>query len=239
GKERFFYSMLAGVGIFVAGAGFSVIEGVLSLLHPESGSSDFLLKYLILGGSLVLEGTSWARAVHQVRAEARALGRTALEHVRKTSDPTVKTVATEDSAAIVGLVIAFVGIALHQATGRPIFDAIASLAIGALLVVVAVALVADNKDFLIGQAAEPETREAIRSKVEGYPEVTGVLELMTEVLGPTELLVAARVDFSDSLTAAQVEDLSSRIEEDLHHDFPHVTQVFLDATRGEALPEDH
>jgi len=240
GKERFFYSLLAAVGIFVAGAGFSVVEGVLTILRPESGASsgsgDFLLKYAVLGASLLFEAVSWARSVIQLRAEARPHRRPVLEHWRKSVDPTVKTVAIEDSAAIVGLAFAFGGVAVHQVTGSSLPDAAASFAIGALLAVVAVVLITADKDLLIGQAAQPEVRRAIVALIESQPEVTAVVDLMTEVLGPRELLVAARVDIEDELSGAEVEEVSTRLEEDLHRAFPHVTQVFLDATRARARP---
>jgi divalent metal cation (Fe/Co/Zn/Cd) transporter len=159
-----------------------------------------------------------------------------LTHWRKSVDPTVKTVAVEDSAALVGLVLAFGGVAFHQVTGSSLPDAAASLAIGALLVVVAVTLIRADKDLLIGQAAQPEARRGIVALLESQPEVTAVVELMTEVLGPRELLVAARIDIDDELTGAQVEEVSTRLEQDLHRAFPRVTQVFLDATRAQARP---
>jgi len=233
GKERFFYSLLAGVGIFVAGAGFSVYEGVTSLLNPEAGG-DFVLKYAVLGASLLLEGVSWLRAMNQLRREARGAGQSVFRHMARSTDPTVKTVALEDSAAIVGLIVAFAGVALDQATGRSTFDAIASLAIGGLLFVVAIRLVRDNKDFLIGQAAEPEIRQAIEELLVAYPEVTSVIELLTQVMGPNELLVAVRIDFDDNLTGAQVEDVSARIDEELYQSFPQATHVFLHAAREKA-----
>lgn len=237
GKERFFYSLLAAVGIFVAGAGFSVMEGVLTIVHPgDSEGGSFLLKYAVLGASVLFEGTSLVRSVVQLRGEARPQGESVLTHWRRSVDPTVKTVAVEDSAAIVGLALAFGGVAVHQVTGSSLPDAAASLAIGCLLVVVAVVLIRADKGLLIGQAAQPDVRRAITALIESQPEVTAVVDLMTEVLGPRELLVAARVDIDDELTGAQVEEVSTRLEEDLHRAFPRVTQVFLDATRARSRP---
>ena len=237
GKERFFYALLAAVGIFVAGAGFSVMEGVLTILHPGgSEGGSFLLKYAVLGAAFLFEGTSLARSVIQLRGEARPRGQSVLTHWRKSVDPTVKTVAIEDSAALAGLALAFGGVALHQATGSSLPDGAASLAIGVLLVAVAMVLIRADKDLLIGQAAQPEVRRAIVSLLESQPEVTAVVELMTEVLGPRELLVAARVDIDDELTGAQVEEVSTRLEQDLRRVSPRITQVFLDATRAQARP---
>ncbi|MGI8752073.1 MAG: cation diffusion facilitator family transporter [Acidimicrobiales bacterium] len=232
GKEHFFYSLLAGVCIFVAGGTFSIVDGVVSLLHPETHSGSYTIKYGVLAGSVILEAVSWLRAARQLKRQARIKGRSLLQHVNRTTDPTVKTVAIEDSAALVGLGLAAVGIGLHQATGNAFYDAAASLAIGVLLMVVAVVLIHDSKGFLVGQAAEPAVRDGVRSMLEAYPEVTSVVELMTQIMGPHELLVAARVDIDDNLTGRQIEDVSTRIEGDLHHAYADVTQVFLDATRA-------
>ena len=201
----------------MAGAGFSVMEGVLTILHHgDSEGGSFLLKYAVLGAAFVFEGTfPLGRSVVQLRGEARPQGQNVLTHWRKSVDPTVKTVAVEDSAALVGLALAFGGVALHQVTGSSLPDAAASLAIGALLVMVAVILIRADKDLLIGQAAQPEVRRGIVALLESQPEVTAVVELMTEVLGPRELLVAARVDIDDEMTGGQVEKVSTRLERDL------------------------
>lgn len=234
GKERFFYALLAAVGIFVAGAGFSVIQGVQALLHPTTGpqsATALIVTYGVLAVSAVLEGVSWVRSVRQLRGEARPEGRSVVRQWQQTIDPTVKTVAVEDSAALIGVVLAFGGVAAHQATGSSMPEGVASLAIGALLVVVAVVMIRTNKDLLIGQAAQPGLRRAIVESLESRSEVTSVVELLTEILGPGELLVAARVDIADDLSGAQVEDISTELEQELHARFPSVTQVFLDATR--------
>jgi len=234
GKERFFYSLLAAVGIFVAGAGFSVIEGVQTILH---GSGDeggvFFLKYAVLGASFLLEGASLVRSVVQLRGEARPRRRTVFDHWRKSVDPTVKTVAVEDSAALVGLLLAFGGVIAHQVTGSSLPDGAASLAIGALLAVVAIILIRTDKDLLIGQAAQPEFRQGIEKLIASQPEVTAVVDLLTEVLSPNELLVAVRLDIDDDLTGGEVEEISTRIEKDLNQAYPEVTQVFLDATTAQ------
>ena len=239
GRDRFFYSLLAAVGIFVAGAGFSVIEGVQTIVGGAGHEGgDFLLKYAVLGASALLEGTSLVRSVIQLRGEARPRDRTVFDHWRKSVDPTVKTVAVEDSAALVGLALAFGGVAAHQATGSPLPDAAASLAIGVLLAAVAMILIRTDKDLLIGQAAQPELRAAIRELIASQAEVTAVVDLLTEVLGPREMLVAARVDIDDDLNGGEVEEISTRMERDLHQAFPQVTQVFLDATRAQARTRD-
>jgi cation diffusion facilitator family transporter len=158
GKERFFWSLLAAVGIFVSGAVFSIYEGVHGLLSGESEVPGYLLSYAVLLVSFVAEGTSWLKAVRQLRGEARAAGRGLIEHVRLSSDPTVKTVFSEDTAALIGLVLAALGLGLHQLTGQAYWDAGAAIAIGVLLAVVAYLLGRDTKEMLIGEAAPAPLR---------------------------------------------------------------------------------
>jgi cation diffusion facilitator family transporter len=234
GMERFFWSLLAAVGIFVSGAAFSVYQGVTGLLHPEHGESEVLLSYLVLGASFVAEGISWWTAVHQLRTESRAEGRGFFEHIRRSSDPTVKTVFSEDSAALIGLILAAAGIALHQVTGRSQWDAAAAISIGVLLAYVAFALGRDTKELLIGEAADPELRAHLWRELAAEPEVDAVVEVLTMQLGPDEVLVAARLDLADGLDSDGIERASARIDQALHQRHPEVTQVFLDATRASA-----
>jgi cation diffusion facilitator family transporter len=232
GKERFFWTLLAAVGIFVTGAGFSIFEGVSSLFEhrKEPSSNEFYLTYGILAFSLVLEGSSLIRALRQVKGEAESRGRTFLTHLRRSNDPTVKAVASEDGAAVVGIALAALGIGLHQATGSSAFDASASIVIGVVLAWVAYALGRDTKDLLIGEAADPELRLDIQHAVSQHPEVEAVLELLTMQLSPEEVLVAIRVDFSDDVDSGRIEAVSTEIEEELRRRYPSVRHVFLDAT---------
>ena len=234
GKERFFWSLLAAVGIFVTGAVFSIYEGVHGLLHESGEEAGYLLSYLVLAVSFVLEGTSWLRAVQQLRREAAARGRGMFEHVRVSSDPTVKTVFSEDSAALVGLVIAAGGLALHQVTGNAAYDAVAAILIGVLLAVVAYLLGRDTKELLIGEAAPAAARQALRQEIAEFENVDRVIEMRTMLVGPATLLVAARIDVDDSLAAADVEDLSDRIERELKERHPELSEVYLAVTHREA-----
>jgi cation diffusion facilitator family transporter len=230
GKERFFWSLLAAVGIFVSGAVFSIYEGVHGLLSGESEVAGYLLSYGVLFVSFLAEGTSWLKAVRQLRGEAGQAGRGLLEHVRLSSDPTVKTVFSEDTAALVGLVLAAAGLALHQVTGQAFWDATAAIAIGVLLAVVAYVLGRDTKEMLIGESAPAPVREGIRAALAGHPEVERVVEVRTMLLGPESLLVAARLDMDDALGAADVEDRTDEIASDLQERFPQVREVYLDVT---------
>lgn len=230
GKERFFWSLLAAVGIFVAGAMFAFFEGYRTLSEPQQGSPGFIAPYVALGFAAALEGTSWLRAVRQVSEEARAHGRGIIEYIRSSDDPTVKTVASEDSVALIGVLIAFMGILLHQLTTDAVYDGVASLLIGAMLVYVAFALARDNMSLLIGEAATPDVRRRLAEELRSFDEIDEVVDLQTMRIGTRRLLVAARLDFGQRLSSDQIEQLSTRIEQRLHDHFPQIDQIFLDAT---------
>jgi len=230
GKERFFWSFLAAVGIFVAGAGFSLYEGLRRIFGPPVEHGSYAAVYAVLGFALLADGASLVRAWRQTRGEARERGQRYVTYLRASRDPTTKTVLLEDSAAVVGVGLAFGGVALYQATGDQLYDGLASVAIGVLLVFVAVTLGRDTKDLLIGEAATPGEREAIRQIIESHPAVDRVLELLTMALAPDRLLVAARIDLADGRSADEIEHASSEIDRELRERIPAVWQVFLDAT---------
>jgi cation diffusion facilitator family transporter len=233
GKERFFWSLLAAVGIFVAGAGFSAVEAYRSFTTSEPTHGHYYpINYVVLAVAFVAEGVSWLRAVAQVRAEARAAARALAQHVRESSDPAVKTVASEDTAAMVGLVLAGAGLVLHQLTGVGAWEGVASALVAALLIVVAVALGRDSLGLLVGEAATPEVTDAIRGYLSECPAVDEVVDVMTMHIGANQLLLAARVDLADDLDSVAVEQASSDIDAEIQRRWPAVTEVFLDATRA-------
>jgi cation diffusion facilitator family transporter len=237
GKERFFWSFLAAVGIFVAGAGFSLYEGLSRVFGPAQESGSFGIAYGVLAFAFVAEGLSLARAWRHTRREAGERRQSHVDYVRASRDPTTKTVLFEDSAAVVGVVLALLGIALHQATGNQAYDGLASIAIAVLLAGVAVGLGRDTRALLIGEAATPEERQAIMEVLESHPAVDRVIELLTMALAPDRLLVAARVDLADGLDASDIERASSEIDRQLRERVPTVWQVFLDATPRSEAPE--
>jgi cation diffusion facilitator family transporter len=236
GQERFFWSLLAAVGILVLGGGFSLLEAYRSFTTSESTHGNyFLIAYVILGVSFAAEGTSFAKAVRQIRGEAAAAGRGIVAHIRLSSDPSVKTVATEDSAALVGLLLAFVGILLHQVTGSDLWEGVASLCIGLLLFGVAFALGNDVKGLLIGESADPRLRSEIAEYLQGYDDIDRVVDLLTMHMGADQILLAARVDLARRLSSDDVEALSAQIDGRLRERWPQVQYVFLDPT-GESEP---
>ena len=232
GQERYFWSLLAAFGIFIAGAGFSVFEGLLALSSKQSESP--LYAYVALAIAFVAEGTSFVRAFWQVREEARQRHEEVLSHVETSPDITVKVALFEDSAAMVGLILAALGVGLRQLTGSPVWDGGASIAIGVLLVAVAVKLGMDSKDLLIGRAASPEIQQLIREEIESRPGVDALLELLTMHMGPDSLIVAARIALSDELSADQTEDLAGDVDRRLSEKLPLDLHVFLDPTQAPA-----
>jgi cation diffusion facilitator family transporter len=195
GREAYVWSLLAALGLFVAGAAVSVTRGVQELITPER-ATNFVVGYVVLAFSFVLEGISFLRSVSQAKPTAELFDRDVIEEVMATSDPTLRAVFFEDSAALVGLVIAAVGLAAHQATGSSTPDAAGSILVGVLLAVVAIVLINRNRQFLVGEEADPLVRAAtIRALLE-MPEVARVTYLRLAVVGPRMLYVIGDVDLA-------------------------------------------
>jgi cation diffusion facilitator family transporter len=227
GQERYFWSLLAAFGIFVAGAGFSVFEGILSL---HSKTHNFVVAYVVLAVCAVAEGSSLIRATRQLRGEARRSDTELLDHVKTSPDTTVKAALFEDTAAVIGLALAASGLLLEQLTGSPVFDGAASIAIGVLLIVVAVRLGLDSRELLIGRAADPKLQQTIREEIERTPGVERLLSLQTMHVGPDSIIVAARVDLSNDARGDQVENLAEDIDRRLAERLPVTAHVFVDPT---------
>jgi cation diffusion facilitator family transporter len=234
GQERYFWSLLAAFGIFVAGGGFSIFEGLLSLSSTQKESP--LIAYGALAVSFIAEGTSFIRAFRQVRGEAKSSHTEVLDHVKASPDITVKVALFEDSAAMVGLVFAAVGVTMRELTGSAAWDGGASIAIGVLLIVVAVKLGMDSKDLLIGRAASPEMERVIREEIESQPGVDALLELRTMHMGPDAIIVGARVALNDDLRADQAEDLADEVDRALAEKLPVQAHVFIDPTQTREEP---
>jgi cation diffusion facilitator family transporter len=232
GAERFFWSLLAAIGIFLSGAVFSMYQAITAFTEPGGGSHSYTWSYAVLGVAFVAEGASWVRSVIQLRREAGEAERSFFEHLRRSRDPTVKTVFSEDAAALLGIGIAATAIGLHQATGDRAWDALGAALIAVLLTVVAFYLGRHNMALLTGQSADPELRQQLWTELMAVPEVDAVVELLTMHIGTDEILLATRLDLADGLTSDEIEDVSSQIARQISERHPEVTQVFLDATRA-------
>ena len=228
GKERFFWALIAAVSIFVSGAVFAAYEGIRTMFGEGEEQTLVWVAYAVLGGSFLLEGTSWIQAVRQLRSEARKDETTPMKWLRQTDDPTVKTVFYEDSAALIGLLLAFGGVGLHQLTGSAFWDGLASLLIAFLLTGVAYILGTSNKGLLIGRQADRRTVYQLRDALADRPEVETVVDLLTMMIGTDQILLCARLDFDDALDAASLERACADIDADLRSRFPDIAEVFLE-----------
>jgi len=226
GREAYVWSLLAAVGLFVVGAAVSIWRGITELLHGAEGAEDYRLAYLVLAIAFVLEGTSLLQALRQLRREAANLERDVLEYALRTSDPTVRAVFAEDSAALIGIAIAFLGILMHQLTGQTVWDAVGSILVGILLGGVAVLLIDRNRIFLTGEAGPPSIRDALVDRLASFPEVASVRFLRPEFIGPKRLFVIASVDLVgdavESSIARTLRDLEHRLEQ-----VPNVAEALL------------
>lgn len=208
------WSLLAALGLFVAGAAVSVTHGVQELYRPEP-ATDFIVGYVVLGVSFVLEGISFVRSVRQARPTAALLERDVIEQVMATSDPTLRAVFAEDGAALIGLVIAAAGLGAHQATGSAKPDAVGSILVGVLLGVIALYLINRNRQLLIGEEADPRIRAATIRALLADPEVARVTCLRLEIVGPRIVSVIGDVDLvgddDESHVAVRLRALEARI----------------------------
>ncbi|MFD3335240.1 cation diffusion facilitator family transporter [Streptomyces sp. NPDC058700] len=229
--ERYVWAMLAAVATFVGGAVFSVYDGIHTLTHGEE-LGDPLLSYVVLGVAFVLESFSLRTGIRQVKAEAERARAPFARYLRLTPDTTVKAVVLEDSAALAGLMLAAGGLLGGQITGSGVWDGVASILIGVLLVYVAWVLGRSNAELLIGRPLPREMRDAVREELRSVPHVVDVLDLTTLIQGPGEVLVAAKVDFRDVVSAAQVEQACELAESRLRERFPSIRRVYLDPTPG-------
>ncbi|MET0965554.1 MAG: cation diffusion facilitator family transporter [Nakamurella sp.] len=195
GREAYVWSLFAALGLFVAGSVVSIQHGISELFDPEP-ATDYLVGYIVLGISFLLEGFSFLQSVRQARREAGALHRDLLDHVLATSDPTLRAVFAEDAAALTGLLIATAGLGLHQLTGSPTPDAIGSILVGVLLGFVAVILINRNRRFLVGQEVSPAARSAALAALLSSSQIDRVTALRLEFVGPRQVYVVADVDLT-------------------------------------------
>jgi len=233
GKESFVWAFIAALFTFVGGAGFSIYHGITAMVVDEP-SGDFLWSYVVLAISFVAEGTSFLRAQRQVAGESRRWGVTRSRFLRLTPDTTVKAVYFEDSAALVGLALAALGLVLTQLTGDEMWDGLASVAIGVLLFLVAAILARSNASLLVGRAVPRRIHNQIAADINDIPIVVSVPTLLTMQLGPGDILVAAKVDFDDDVSGGEIEAASDDAERRLRARYPAIRYVFLDPTRGRA-----
>ena len=233
GREAYVWALLAAVGLFVTGASVSVWHGISDLVRGESSTGDYRFAYAALLIALVMESTSLVQAVRQLRDEAHLYHRDLLEHAMRTSDPTTRAVFAEDSAAVIGIVIAFLGIGLHQLTGNPMWDAIGSILVGVLLGVVAVVLIDRNRRFLTGEPGSEELNEAVVARISELPDVAAVRFVRLIYVGPKRLFLVASVDLVGDQVESRVARTLRRLERDLERE-----PMIVDAVLTIADPDE-
>ena len=231
GKERFFWSFIAAIFIFGVGATYAIYEGIEKVRHPHTPENLFWA-YWILGISFALEAGSIGLALYQEINEARHEGLSFGEYLRESKDPTAKTVIFEDSAALLGIVIAAAGLVLGQYHVPPydgkLWDGIASITIGIVLAIVAFSLARSSRGLLLGEAATRKSVRAIRSAVKEHPNVIGIVELLTMHLAPKQILVNAHINLKNDLTNTEIVQTIAEIEKKMKQAEPKVDKIFLE-----------
>lgn len=230
GMERYFWSLLAVVGIFVLGAGFAIYQGLEVLIVGEHEVGSPFWSFVVLGLATLVEGTSLVRALWQLRTEARQRGVSTTSYFLHDAEPALRAVVSEDSVAMIGIGLAAGGLALREMTGNDAWDGIASLLIGGLLVVVAIGLGRQNQQYLIGKAVDREVHDALSAEITRTDGIDGLVELLTMRLGPDDVLVAARVDLGSGGSGDDFEQIADEVDERIQRTFPEVRHVFIDPT---------
>jgi cation diffusion facilitator family transporter len=224
GKELYFWSLIVSFGIFAVGCGMSVYEGLTHLLHPEPIINPFW-NYAVLGFAFLFEGISW---LFGWRVFRMAKGRRGiLQAIHESKDPSTFLVFLEDSAALVGLVIASVGIVLGRLWNNPYMDGLASVLIGLLLGVISIFLARESKGLLIGEGVDKETLNNIRRLVEADTDVDHVHRVLTMYFGPQEVLLTLEVKFRDELSAVGVREAVARLHKTVRREHPQINRVFF------------
>ena len=226
GSVRYFYGFVVAFVLFSLGGVFSVFEGVEKLLHPhEIESAQWAIGVLI--GSMVMEGFSFRTGIHEAN-EVRPAGESWWGFIRHTKSPDLPVVLLEDLAALIGLVVALICVVLAVVTGNGQWDGVGSLAIGLLLIAVAIVLVIEMSSLLVGEAARPEVVARIRRAIEDHPAVQRCIHLRTDHLGPDEIMVATKVEFDPDLTVAELARTIDAIEIEIRAAEPHATLIFVE-----------
>ena len=226
GKELYFWSLMVAVLIFGLGGGVSFYEGIQHIRNPEP-MTDPTWNYVVLGAAMLFEGISFGIALKQFRGESR--GRPFWNALHSSKDPTTYTVLAEDSAALVGLLVAAIGIFLSHELNIPELDGAASVVIGLLLAGVAVLLVRESRGLLIGEGIQPETAREIRRIATSQPSVHDVGQILSMYIGPEEVLVTLDLHFEDGTQTDAAAQAMTVIQKEVRAKFPTVKRLFIEA----------
>ena len=231
GRELYFWSFVVAVLVFALGAGVSIYEGIIHIANPEEAGSP-MVAYVVLVIAFVLDGWSTLEAFREFRAAKGDLSW--FQAIRQSKDPAGFIVLLENGAAMAGIVVAAIGLALAQATGDPFYDGAASVVIGVILGITAFLLAFESKGLLIGEAADPVLVQSLRDLVTGKAGVVGVGHVLTVHSSPDQITVMMNVDFQDELRASDVERIVCEIEVESRAKWPAVRRLFVRPMQGAA-----
>ena len=226
GMELYFWTFVVAILIFGLGAGVSIFEGIKKIQHPEVVTDTFV-NYIVLGIAMVFEAVAWFIAFKEFRGSQGKRG--IIQTVRDSKDPTVFTVLFEDSAAMLGLFVAFAGIWLAEYLQLPVLDGVASVIIGIILAITASLLAYESKGLLVGEGADKEVVGAIREIVKQENGIISINETLTMHMGPQDVLLNLSLDFSDNLSSPEVEAIISRLESKIKAEYPQIQRIFIEA----------
>ncbi|MER9948251.1 cation diffusion facilitator family transporter [Mesorhizobium sp. M0047] len=224
GRELYFWSFIVALLVFAVGAGVSFYEGVIHIMAPEP-VANVKVNYLVLGLSFLFEGSSWLVALKEFRNQKGKEGW--LRAVQSSKDPSVYTVLFEDSAALLGLIVAFAGILAAELLGMPELDGAASIGIGLILGATAIFLARESKGLLIGEPASPEVQRQVLAIAQQDPAVQRANGVLTVHMGPAEIVAGLSIEFEDHLTAPEIEACVERLEARLQKEMPEITRLFV------------
>jgi cation diffusion facilitator family transporter len=225
GAELYFWAFVVAILIFSIGSGISIYEGINKIAEPHPITSP-IVNYLVLGFAMIFESVAWWIAFREFQKTRGK--RSWIAAVQESKDPTVFTVLFEDTAAMLGLITAFVGTSAAHYTGITELDGAASIVIGIILAITAGLLAYETKSLLIGEAAAPETVSIIRNIANANPVIDCVNEIRTLHRGPNDVLLAISLDFENNLTAGKVEDAIHDIEMAIKQQFPVIRRIFIE-----------
>ncbi|MBN3907009.1 MAG: cation transporter [Nostoc sp. NMS1] len=226
GQELYFWTFIVAILIFAIGGGMSIYEGITHLINP-SPLEDPMWNYIVLGVAILLEGFSWTVALKEFLPTKGK--QNFWQAIKNSKDPTVFTVLFEDTAAILGLIVALIGIFLGHLFNNVYFDGIASIIIGIILAIVAVVLARESKGLLVGESADPQTIANIRSLAKTEPGVKEVIRVLTMQLAPHEVLLNLEIQFSKNLTGEEIALTVESLEIKIRQKHPEIKQIFIEA----------
>ena len=224
GRELYFWSFIVALLVFALGAGVSFYEGIVHIMAPEP-VANVKVNYVVLGLSFLFEGSSWLVALKEFRREKGKQGW--LQAVQSSKDPSVYTVLFEDSAALLGLIVAFVGILAAELLEMPELDGAASIGIALILGATAIFLARESKGLLIGEPASPEVQKKVLAIAQQDPAVQRANGVLTVHMGPQEIVAGLSIEFEDHLSAPEIEACVERIEARLKKEMPEITRLFV------------